>query len=91
MSLVFTSHASHWYGIGMTSSYSHCICMTYVISSCSHHDVIAITHESQLQSWCMTDRPLHMTGRPSCDIKVHGNENTCKNVFQHGSTRDDIR
>ena len=49
----------HWHDIGMTSSCSHHIHITCVMLSCLHHDIIAIVHESQLQSWCVTDRPLH--------------------------------
>ena len=66
-SLVFALHEhhvimvpSHWHDVGMTSFCSHCICITCVMSSHSHHDVIVFAHESQFQLLCMTDSHLHV-------------------------------
>ena len=50
---------SHWHDVGMTSSGSHHVHIACVTASCLHHDGIAFMHESQLQSWHMTDRFNH--------------------------------
>ena len=77
--------------IGMTSLCSHCVHIAHVMSSHFHHDVIAFTHESQLQSWHVTDRPSYVTGRPSHDLKEHNMSNPCKHKFDmvpHGMTSE---
>ena len=78
MSLVFALHEHHvimvhlhWHDIGMTSLCSHCSCITHVMSSHLHHDIILFTCESQLESWHVTDRHSH-------NRKVHNHEITLK-------------
>ena len=68
MSLVFALPEHHiimvcFALVGMRSLCSYHVHIPCVTSSSSHHDVIAFTHESQLPSWHMTDRPSHITGR----------------------------
>ena len=72
-SLVFALLEHHIIMASLCSHHIHIMCM---MSSCSHCDVIVFAHESLLQSWCMTDRPSHMIGRPSHDLKAHDHENT---------------
>ena len=57
-SLVFALPEHHVIMVRMTSSCSHCIGITCMMSSHLHRDIIVITCKSWLQSWCMTDRPF---------------------------------
>ena len=59
--------ASHGDDIGTASSYSHCVHIVLMTSSCLDHDVIVTcvnhdcSHGACRQALHMTGRPLHMT------------------------------